>query len=136
MDREEDTHWFRNFVVNSRWRFAKTYVESYPHEYTLARWGDQELFWRAILCIERSGAHESFWNAQRRYFYIDDRKYWHMGDASSERLDDRPGLINRSWIEVGNYRDDAKMLGYDEQALDHLVGQWKLLLEKAKRGAQ
>jgi hypothetical protein len=59
-----------------------------------------------------------------------------MGDASSERLDDRPGLIKRSWIEVGNYRDDAKMLGYDEQALDHLVGQWKLLLEKAKRGAQ
>ena len=75
MDREEDTDWFRNFVVNSRWRFAKTFVESYPHEYTLARWGDQELFWRAILCIERWGAHESFWNAQRRYFYIDDRAH-------------------------------------------------------------
>jgi hypothetical protein len=37
MDHEADLQWFRSFVVNSRWRFAKTYVESYPHEYTLER---------------------------------------------------------------------------------------------------
>ena len=43
MDQEADVKWFAGFVVNSRWRFAKTYVESYPHEYTLERWGRSRL---------------------------------------------------------------------------------------------
>lgn len=134
-DREEAMQWFRNFVVASRWRFAKTYVESYPHEYTLERWGDADSFWRAILCIERWGVLEPFWSVQRKYLYIDDRKYWHMGDASSETLEARPGLINRTWLDVGSYREEAKTLGYDDQSLDRLVARWKLLLDKAKRGA-
>ena len=54
-EREADLTWFRSFVEASRWRFAKTYVESYPHEWTLERWVDQAIFARAILCIERWG---------------------------------------------------------------------------------
>jgi hypothetical protein len=100
IDREEELLWFRGFVVESRWRFARTYVESYPHEYTLQRWGDPEGFWRAILCIERWGIVERFWSAQRKYVYVDDQKYWHMGDPSSQGLDARPGLINRTWLDV------------------------------------
>jgi hypothetical protein len=95
MNCEADIQWFRNFVQESRWRFAKTYVQSYPHEYTLDEWGDADSFWRAIICIERWGTLESFWSARRKYLYIDERKYWHMGDASSDDLEKQPGLINR-----------------------------------------
>ena len=35
---DDDLQLFRAFIAKSRWRFAKTYVESYPHEYTLQRW--------------------------------------------------------------------------------------------------
>lgn len=131
MSREGDLEWFRTFVRDSRWRFAKTYVESYPHEYTLDDWGEAASFGRAIQCIERWGVLESFWSARRKYFYVDDRKYWHMGDASSDDVDERPGLINRSWLDVANYRDEAKKLGFDNETLDRLVVQWKVLLEKA-----
>jgi hypothetical protein len=95
MDREAELNWFAGFVVDSLWRFAKTYVESYPHEYTLENWGEVEAFRTAILCIERWGVSEMFWNTRRKYLYVDDRKYWHMGNASSENTEDRPTLINR-----------------------------------------
>ena len=126
--------WFRTFVVKSRWRFAKTYLESYPHEWTLERWSDTNSFSQAILCIERWGVLESFWNAQRKYFYLDDRKYWHMGNAWSEKPQERPRLINRTWLDVASYRDEARSLGYDGETLDRLVARWRALLESAKRG--
>jgi hypothetical protein len=133
MSREDDAQWFRTFVIESRWRFAKTYVESYPHEYTLDDWSEADTFSRAILCIDRWGVLEPFWNAQRKYLYVDDRMYWHMGDSSSENVEDRPGLINRSWVDVANYREEARKLGYDDENLDRLVARWKVLLEKARR---
>ncbi len=131
MNRETDLHWFGTFATSSRWRFAKTYVESYPHEYTLDEWCDEESFERAIRCIEQWGTMEPFWSAQRKYLYVGDRKYWHMGDPSSDDEDDRPGLINRSWVDVSRYRGDAKLLGYDDKKLDDLVTRWKSLLDKA-----
>ena len=134
MDREADVTWFTGFVVNSRWQFAKTYVESYPHEYTLERWGDADVFRTAIHCIERWGLPESFWNAQRKYLYINDRKYWHMGNASADNGADQPTLINRTWLDVGRYREQAKGLGYDGEVLDRLVARWNVLLDKARRG--
>ena len=134
MDQESDVAWFAGFVVNSRWRFAKTYVESYPHEYTLQSWGEVESFRRAILCIEHWGVSETFWNAEQKYLYVDDRKYWHMGNASSENAEERPTLINRTWLDVAQYRDHAKNLGYDGEVLERLVVQWNELLDKAKRG--
>jgi hypothetical protein len=102
LSRDEDVHWFGRFVAESRWRFARTYVESYPHEYVLQRWGDGEAFRQAIDCIERWGTIESFWGAQRKYLYVDDRKYWHMGNAASEKAEERPTLINRTWVDVGD----------------------------------
>ena len=132
MTRNDDARWFSSFVSESRWRFAKTYVESYPHEYTLDEWCDQKAFEKAILCIERWGVLESFWHDQRKYLYIDQRMYWHMGDTTSADLDEQPGLINRSWVDVASYAEEAKKLGYDDEAVARLVVRWRSLLAKAR----
>lgn len=121
--------WFAGFVERSRWRFAKTYVSNYPHEYTLDEWCEEEDFDRAIECIERWGVEQQFLGATRKYFYVDDRMYWHMGDVSSS--DEWPELINRSWTDVGAYRGEAEKLGYDGEELDVLVERWRVLLAKA-----
>jgi len=47
-------------------------------------------------------------------------------------IEEQPGLINRSWVDVARYRDDAKKLGYDDDALDGLVVRWNALVERAK----
>src|SRR5262245_58478832 len=132
--REANLGRFRNFVAATRWRFAKTYVESYPHEYMLQQWVDVDAFSTAIQCIEQWGVVESFWNAERRYLYVDGRKYWHMGNAASKVPDERPTLINRTWLDVSRYRENAKTLGYDEASLGPLAARWVVLLEKARRG--
>jgi hypothetical protein len=128
-----DEEWFRQFAASARWRFAKTYVRSYPHEYTLAEWSSDDDFHRAIGVIESSGVVERFWTADRKYLYVDSHVYWHMGDASSNDEADRPELINRSWIDVSRYRAEARALGYEDDRLDAIVERWHALLRDAKR---
>lgn len=130
--REEHVADFATFVAASSWRFAKTYVESYPHEYTLVQTGDTDRFQTAITCIERWGVVERFWRSRRRYLYVDGRKYWHMGNPTSEKPEDRPTLINRSWSDVARYRDDARALGYEGERLKQLVEQWRVKLDQAR----
>ena len=131
--READVAWFKDFVAASRWRFARTYVESYPHEYTLKGWGDADGFSHAIRCIERWGIIESFWRAERKYLYVGDHKYWHMGDPESDHPEVRPTLINRTWLDVSRYRDEARAIGHDGDALDRMVERWQLLLDRARQ---
>ena len=64
---------------------------------------------------------------------MDERKYWHMGNPSSEKPDEQPRLINGTWLDVASYREDARAFGYDDQTLERLVVRWKVLLEKARR---
>jgi hypothetical protein len=132
--REQALGYFRNFVGVTSWRFAKTYVDSYPHEYTLQRSVGAAAFSRAIQCIEDWGVVEFFWRAERKYLYVDERKYWHMGKARSDNPDEHPTLINRTWVDVSRYRETAETLGYDDASLDPLAARWLLLLERAKRG--
>lgn len=135
MAHAHDLNGFRRFVGASRWRFAKTYVESYPHEYTLRRWCDPEAFGAAIACIERHGVVEPFYRRRTKYLYLDDRKYWHMGDVTSDDPAERPDLINRTWVDVARYRENARELGYDDAQLDSLVERWKVLLARARSTA-
>jgi hypothetical protein len=133
MDCDDNLSVFRDFVDHSRWKFAKTYVDSYPHEYTLEHPETLESFRAAILCIERWGVIESFWRAKRKYLYLDGRKYWHMGNANAVDAAERPTLINRTWVDVGGYREEAEKLGYDGPRLEGLMRRWSALLDKARR---
>jgi hypothetical protein len=132
MDRDGDLSVFRDFVDSSRWKFAKSYVESYPHEYTLERPEAPESFRVAIVCIERRGVVEPFWRTKRRYLYVDGRKYWHMGDANAVEAERKSTLINRTWVDVSGYREEAVKLGYDGARLDVLVMRWNRLLDEAR----
>lgn len=134
MDRDGDLGVFREFVDRSRWKFAKTYVDSYPHEYTLENCEAPESFRTAISSIEECGVVECFWRTQRRYLYVDGRKYWHMGDANAVDVEQRPTLINRTWVDVNGYREEAAKLGYAGARLDSLVKRWHRLLDKARNG--
>jgi hypothetical protein len=57
-----------------------------------------------------------------------------MGDVNSVDADDRPTLINRTWVDVSGYREDAAKFGYQGADLDRLVRQWNRLLDKAHEG--
>ena len=122
--RDEDINWFRAFTERATWTFARTYVESYPHEWTHERDTGEDALARAVECIERWGIVESFWRSQRKYLYVDGRKYWHMGEPGSADPEKRPTLINRSWVDVSRYREQAARLGWEGERLEALVKHW------------
>jgi hypothetical protein len=125
---------FARFVEASPWRFARTYVTSYPHEYTLAKWCGAEAFGEAIRCIEARGVEEPFLGTWRKYLHVGDRKYWHMGNPASDDPKDHPTLINRTWLDVSRYRPEAEALGYAGEDLERLVERWESLLKRARGG--
>jgi hypothetical protein len=134
MNEPPDLDWFQTFVEQNRWRFARTYVKSYPHEYTLDRWCGAEDLARAVDCIERFGVPESFWGTWRRYLHLGEHKDWHMGDAGSDDPKKRPTLINRTWLDITRYRSQAEELGFAGDELDELVKLWQVLLDRAAAG--
>jgi len=86
-------------IKRTHWKFAWTYARTYPHEYTtkaLCKPDDHAVL---IDCIERYGIVERFGQSYRKYFYFQDRKYWHMGEPhSATRKSGRMSLTERGWM--------------------------------------
>jgi hypothetical protein len=82
----EDVEFMRNYIASVRWKFAKSYAKTAPHEYTVRNWDDGEWteeqdrdFVRAVEIIRKYGYPERYWSKIHWYFAIDGLKYWTMG---------------------------------------------------------
>ena len=78
----------KNFIETQNWIFAKTYAETYPHEYIIQERVDNDLFLELAEFIENNGYEEYFYNKKQIYFDFEDFTYWHMEN-----------IINRCVIE-------------------------------------
>ena len=87
-------------IERTKWKFAWTYARTYPHEYTTKAFAARRIMQDLIDCIERYGVIERFGDSRRKYFYFEERKYWHMGEPQSEDPEKWPNVINRTWVDV------------------------------------
>ena len=78
----------KNFIETQNWIFAKTYAETYPHEYIVQERVDNDLFLELAEFIENNGYEEYFYNKKQIYIDFEDFTYWHMEN-----------IINRCVIE-------------------------------------
>ena len=96
-------------IANAPWREAKTYRETWPHEYVLLQKdGERELMQAAC---ERFGNGEGvpcrFFAMNNVYLFVGDYKYWFMADSDTIKAvldtedDDREVVLNRARL----YRD-------------------------------
>lgn len=116
-------------IEQAKWKFGWTYARTYPHEYTTKDLCSLEDHARLIDCIERYGAVERFGNERRRYFYFEERKFWHMGDPYSDDPEERPNVINRTWVDVRRHADNVKHVwGPEEVELQQRL--WEIQLQK------
>ena len=70
----------RKYINKVKWKEAKTYKKTFPHEYTIREW-DKELeeeFEKVVMYIREAGREESFFG--QRYIYLYGYKYWSMSD--------------------------------------------------------
>jgi len=117
-------------IERTKWKFAWTYARTYPHEYTTKALCSPEDHARLIECIERYGVIERFGGSRRKYFYFEERKYWHMGDPYSDDPEKRPNVINRSWVDVRRHAENVRHRWTAEE-VELQMRLWEIQLEKA-----
>lgn len=117
-------------IESTRWKFAWTYARTYPHEYTtkdLCKTADHA---KLIDCIEKYGIIQRFGDSYRKYFYFEDRKYWHMGEPDSDDPEEQPNVINRTWVDVRRHAENVKHR-WTEEEVELQMRLWEIQLEKS-----
>lgn len=127
---ENEMEDFKQLIERNRWKFAWTYARIYPHEYTTKALCNLEDHARLIDCIERYGIIQRFWDSQRKYFYFEDRKYWHMGEPFSDDPEKWPNVINRTWLDVRRHAENVRHRWTPEE-VELQQRLWEIQLEKA-----
>lgn len=127
---DDEIEGLAQLIERTKWKFAWTYARTYPHEYTTKALCRPEDHARLIDCIERYGVIERFGNSRRKYFYFQERKYWHMGEPYSEDPEKWPNVINRTWVDVRRHAANVKHRWTDEE-VELQMRLWEIQLEKS-----
>lgn len=117
-------------IERAKWKFSWTLARTYPHEYTTKTLCTPEDHARLIDCIEQYGVVERFGNARRKYFYFEERKYWHMGEPHSDDPEKWPNVINRTWVDVRRHADNVSHVWTAEE-VELQMRLWEIQLEKS-----
>ena len=83
-----------DFIANEKWTFAKTYADTWPHEYIVRERVDECLFVEFVLHIRKYGYEGQFYSKKIVYFDQDGYTYWTMGAPVEETI-----IINRTQKE-------------------------------------
>jgi hypothetical protein len=77
----DDENFVRAYIDTVRWKFAKSYGKTAPHEYTVKEWEPEmeNEFERFVTIIRTYGYPEKYWSKIHWYFEVDGLKYWTMG---------------------------------------------------------
>ena len=70
----------KSFIAIQDWIFAKTYAETWPHEYIVQERVDNELFLELANHIDLFGYEDYFYEMKLIYFKYNELTYWHMGN--------------------------------------------------------
>lgn len=68
----------KNFIKEATWTFAKTYADTWPHEYIVQERVDNDLFLALADHIDTKGYESNFYSTKQTYFDHDGLTYWHM----------------------------------------------------------
>lgn len=80
----------KRFVDSATWTFAKTYAETWPHEYIVRDRVDEKLFLSLVRHIRENGYEGRFYRKPITYFDEDGMVYWTMGAPIEETT-----IVNR-----------------------------------------
>ncbi len=116
-------------IERTRWRFAWNYARTYPHEWTTNKYCAPKDLKTLIDYVEKYGIFERFGDEFRKYFYFEEKKYWHMGDPNSEDPEDWPTLVNRTWVDVRRHAENVKN-HWTAEEVELQMRIWEIRLEE------
>ncbi|MFO7734385.1 MAG: hypothetical protein R6X21_12170 [Candidatus Aminicenantes bacterium] len=68
----------KKFIAATPWTFAKTYADTWPHEYIVREKVYRELFAELAEHINKFGYPSRFYEVTMTYFDHEGHTYWHM----------------------------------------------------------
>ena len=68
----------KNFIKTQDWTFAKTYADTWPHEYIVQEKVDNKLFLALADHLVKHGYEGHFYEMRQIYFEYGSHTYWHM----------------------------------------------------------
>ena len=68
----------KSFIADSTWVFAKTYADTWPHEYIVRERVDGALFRELAEHIDTCGYERNFYSKKVIYWDYDGYTYWHL----------------------------------------------------------
>jgi len=77
----------KQFIVDSKWVFAKTYAATWPHEYIVQEQVVNDLFMAMAHHIDTFGYESNFYDKKQVYYDYDGRTYWHMDNIINRCLE-------------------------------------------------
>ena len=80
----------RSFVESTRWTFARTYADTWPHEYVVRNDENAAMILALARHIFEHGIDGRFYSQVRKYHHEDGKVYWSMADRPEDAT-----LINR-----------------------------------------
>ncbi len=83
----------RAFIAENKWKFAKTYAQTFPHEYCVKTDDNADGVEGFSRLIQQHGVKQPFFSVTFTCFYIDGFKYWLMKDPIKI---DEVEIINRT----------------------------------------
>lgn len=75
------------FIEDQKWIFAKTYAETWPHEYIVQEKVDNDLYIELANHIDHFGYESCFYKTKQIYFDYDGLTYWHMENIINRCLE-------------------------------------------------
>ena len=125
----QETEILAALIQRTKWKFSWTLARIYPHEYTTKKAASPQDHEKLITCIEQYGVPEFFGADQRKYFYFQGRKYWHMGNPESDNPEDWPDVYNRCWVDIRKHAENvAHTWTPEEVQLQMRI--WEIQIEK------
>ena len=92
----------QDFIASCTWTFAKTYADTWPHEYIVREKVDEVSFVDLVSHIRAHGYEDNFYDKTITYFDHDGMVYWTMGSPIEKTV-----IINRCQKEQ-TYRERFK----------------------------
>lgn len=94
---ESMSEYLREYIRKAEWRYAKTYADTWPHEY-LVRAGMPDKAYRELCSLVDEGRKEYFFRKEQKYLHADGFSYWVMATPNWKL--DAAGIVNRTYTEL------------------------------------
>jgi len=91
-----------NFIETEKWIFAKTFADTWPHEYIVRERVDEQFFLKMVEHIREFGYEGKFYSKTMIYFDHNGFIYWTMCAPIKETI-----IINRTQKE-NSYKERLK----------------------------